>query len=89
MKLIGFINEHDYQEIIYVLKQRETEDSRVIFQEGCKEEHMVEDQEDPLVILEEGSKEEHIVEDQLDEPHEDDRKDLVEEEKSWKEFKLL
>ena len=43
---------------------------------------MVEDQEDPVVVLEEGSTKEHIVEDQLDEPHEADCKDLVEEDKS-------
>lgn len=40
----GFINDHNYQKILYVLKQRETKNSRVVFQEGCEEEQSIEDQ---------------------------------------------
>lgn len=42
----GFINDRYYQEILYVLKQCETEKSRVVFQEGCEEEQSIEDQWD-------------------------------------------
>ena len=44
MRLGGFINDHDYQEILYALQQCEIEDSLVVLHEGCKEEHIVEDQ---------------------------------------------
>lgn len=42
----GFINDNNYQEILYVLKQCETENSRVVFQERCEEEKSIEDQWD-------------------------------------------